>query len=146
MHWKILNYYSIKITNKWYEHQPETVVENEKATILWDMQVHTDRTISITKPDIVIKDKQEKTCILIDMAVPSNQNTSVKVAEKLSKHKNLEIKITKIWGMKTQIVPVVIGALGLVKKGIKKKIDRILGNIEITELQKIALLGSVHIL
>ena len=35
MHWKIL---------KWYEHQPETVTENEKVTILWDMQVHNDQS------------------------------------------------------------------------------------------------------
>ena len=87
MHWEILNLYNIKITNKWYEHQPETVIENEKATILWDMQVHTDRTISSNKPNIVIKDKQEKTCMLIDMAVPSERNTSVTTAEKLSKIK-----------------------------------------------------------
>ena len=41
------------------------------------MQVHTDRTISNYKPDIIIKDKQEKICMLIDMAVPSDRNTSV---------------------------------------------------------------------
>ena len=56
---------------------------------LWDMQVHTDKTIKANKPDIIIKDKQEKTCMLIDMAIPSDQNTSVKVAEKLSKYKDL---------------------------------------------------------
>ena len=82
------------------------------------MQVHTDRTISANKPDIIIKDKREKTCMLIDMAVPSDRNISVKVAEKLSKYKDLEIAITRIWGTKIQIVPVVIGALGVVKKGI----------------------------
>ena len=71
------------------------------------MQVHTDKTIKANKPDIIIKDKQ-KTCMLIDMAVPSDRNTSVKVAEKLSKYKDLEIEITKMWGLKTITVPVVI--------------------------------------
>ena len=75
-----------------------------------------------------------------------NHNTSVNVAEKLSKYKNLEIEIIKVWGMKTQIVPVAIGALGVVKKGIEKQIGKIMGNINVTELQKIALLGSAHIL
>ena len=83
---------------------------------------------------------------LIDMAIPSDRNTSVKVAEKLSKYKDLEIEITKMWGLKTITVPVVIGALGVVKKGIEKHIDKIPGKINITELQKIALLGSSHIL
>ena len=143
---KILNHYNIKTTTKWYEHQPKTVTENEKATILWDMQVNTDRTISVNKLNIIIKDRREKTCMLIDMAVPSDRNTSIEVAEKLSKFKDLEIKITKMWGMKSQIVLVVIGALGVVKKGIEKQIDKIPGNINVTKLQKITLLVSAHIL
>ena len=147
MHWKILKHYNIKANDKWYEHQPETVTENEKVTILWDMQVHTDKTIKANKPDIIIKDKQEKTCMLIDMVIPADRNTSVKVAvEKLSKYKDLEVEITKMWGLKTITVPVVIGALRVVKKGIEKHIDKIPGKINITELQKIALLGSSHIL
>ena len=110
------------------------------------MQIHTDKTIKANKPDIVIKDKKEKTCLLIDMAVPSERNTSIKVVEKLSKYKDLEIEVTKMWGMKTQTVPVVIGALGLVKKGLEKHTNKIPGNINLTEIQKIALLGSAHIL
>ena len=82
--------------------------------------------------------------MLIDMAIPSDRNTSAKVAEKLSKYKDMEI--TKTWGLKTITVPVVLGALGVVKKGIEKHIDKIPGKINITELQKIALLGTSHIL
>ena len=88
------------------------------------MQVHTDKTIKANKPDIIIKDKQEKTCMLIDLAIPSDRNTAVKVAEKLSKYKDLEIEITKMWGLKTKSVPVVIGALGIVKKGIENTLAR----------------------
>ena len=146
MHWKILKHYNIKANDKWYEHQPETVTENEKVTLLWDMQVHTDKTIKANNPDIIIKDKQEKTCMLIDRAIPSDRNTSVKVAEKLSKYKDLEIEITKMYGLKTITVPFVIGALGVVKKGIEKHTDKIPGKINSTELQMIALLGSSHIL
>ena len=32
-------------------------------------------------------------------------------------YKDLEIETTKMWGMKTETIPVVIGALGLTKKG-----------------------------
>ena len=39
------------------------------------------------------------------------------IAEKLSKYKDLEIEIARMWGMKMLIVPVVIGALGVIKKG-----------------------------
>ena len=98
------------------------------------MQVHTNKTIKANKPGIIIKDKQEKTCMLIDVAIPSDRNTPVKVTEKLSKYKDLEIEITKMWGLKTVTEPVVMGALGVVKKGIEKHIDNIPGKISITEL------------
>ena len=55
MHWKILKHYNIKANDKWYEHQPETVTENEKVTILWVMQVHNDKKIKANKPDILLK-------------------------------------------------------------------------------------------
>ncbi len=80
------------------------------------------------------------------MAIPSERNTSVKVTEKLSKYKDLEIEINRMWGMKTTTMPVVIGALGLMKKGLEKDTDKIPRNINIHELQKIALLETAHIL
>ena len=85
LHWKICREYNIKTADKWYEHQPNTVTENDKITILWDMPLQTDREISANRPDIIIKHKTKKECILIDMAVPSERNTSVKVIEKLSR-------------------------------------------------------------
>ena len=66
--------------------------------------------------------------------------------EKLSKYKDLEIEIEKTWGMKTTTIPKIIGALGLVKKGIENYTGKIPGNIRITELQKTVLLGTAHIL
>ena len=66
--------------------------------------------------------------------------------EKLTKYKDLEIEIEKMWGMKTTTVPVIIGAFGLVKKGTENYISKIPGNIRITELQKTVLLGTAHIL
>ena len=46
------------------------------------------------------------------LAVPSDRNTSVKVDEKLSKDKDLEIEIGRMWKMETETIPVVISALG----------------------------------
>ena len=80
------------------------------------MPIQTDREIKANRLEIVIKDKQEKSCLLIDMSIPTEKNTTVKVTEKLSKYKDLEIEIERMWGMKTTTIPVVIGALGLIKK------------------------------
>ena len=53
-----------------------------------------------------------------------------------------------MWGMNatTITVYVVIGALGLIKKGLEKHIQQTPGNIKIHELQKITLLGTSRIL
>ena len=110
------------------------------------MPVSTDKEIKANRPDIIIKDKKEKKCIMIDMSILSERNVSIKEVEKLSKYKDLEIEVTKMWQMKTSTVPIVVGALGLVKKGFKTYINQIPGYIRIEELQKIALLGSAHIL
>ena len=80
------------------------------------------------------------------MSIPTEKNTSVKVNEKLSKYKDLEIEIERMWGMKATTIPVVIGTLGLIKKGLEKYTKQIPGNIKIGELQKIALLGTSCIL
>ena len=66
--------------------------------------------------------------------------------EKLSKYKDLGIEISTIWGLKTETVSVVIGALGQVKKGLEKYVEKLPGNINIEELQKISLLDTAHIL
>ncbi|XP_078357225.1 uncharacterized protein LOC144642106 [Oculina patagonica] len=146
IHWKVCHNYNIETSEKWYDHEPETVTENEDVTILWDMPIHTDRKITANRPDIVIKDHKTKTCKFIDMAVPSDRNTSVKVTEKLSKYKDLEIETSRIWGMRMETIPVIIGALGAIKKGLESYIGRIPGQISISELQKITLLGTAHIL
>ena len=83
IHCKACQHYSIEVPQRWYEHKPETVTENEEVTILWDIQIHTDRELSANKPDIVIKDHANRCCKHIDVSVPSDRNTSTKVIEKL---------------------------------------------------------------
>ena len=45
LHLDICRHYGIKVEAEcWYQHKPEWVMENEKATILWDSPIITDRT------------------------------------------------------------------------------------------------------
>ena len=127
------------VDNNRYEHKPETVTKNEEVTILWDMQTNTDREASANKSDIVIKDHANRCCKLIDVSVPSDRNTSTKVNEKLSKYKDLEFETTRMWGMRTETVPVIVGAMD-------HNLEKIPGASNINELQKIILLGTEHIL
>ena len=105
------------------------------------------RELSAKKTDIVIKDHANRCacCKLIDVSVPSDRNTSTKVIEKLSKYKDLDIESTRMWGMRTEIVPVIVGALGLIREGMDQNLGKISGASNINELQKIIILGTVHI-
>ena len=48
LHCSICKDHDIEITDKWYQHAPETVMHNKdnNITIMWDMPVNTDRTNS----------------------------------------------------------------------------------------------------
>ena len=81
------------------------------------------------------KSNNNKTCKHIDMALPSDRNTSLQTTgKKISKYKDLEIETTRMWPVQTEIIPVVIGALGLIKKGLEKHTAKIPGIININEL------------
>ena len=54
LHWKICRHYNIETTGEWYKHQPTMVTEN---------------------------DKKDQRCLLIDVSITSERNTSIKVTK-----------------------------------------------------------------
>ena len=48
--------------------------------------------------------------------------------------------------MKTVVVPVVVGALGTVKRGMVENVKKVSERTTMTEIQKICMLGSARIL
>ena len=87
--------------------------------------MNTYRKIEANRPDITIKNFEENTCIIIDVTFPADKNISLKEFQKLSKYKDLEIEVTKIRELKTKTIPVLIGALGMIKKGTQNFINQI---------------------
>ena len=75
--------------------------KDNNPTIMWDMPVNIDRTITANRPVIIVKDSVNSTCKLIDMTVSSDRNTALKGIEKKSKYKDLELEIQRMWRMKT---------------------------------------------
>ena len=98
---------------------------NNKAgnvTVLWNQAVHTDREVTTNRSDKIIKNKNEKTCTLIDVAIPADRNFVQKEAEKKLKYKSMCIEIQRMWNLKCTIVPVIIGATGIVTRSRRGKI------------------------
>jgi hypothetical protein len=48
--------------------------------VLWNQGVQTDREDLTNRPDIAVK-KKDRTCLLIDIAIPSDRNVIQKEAE-----------------------------------------------------------------
>ena len=82
-------------TKHWYEHVPKLVetIQGSKVTILWNQQVQTNRTIPNNKPDIIIRDNEKGTYMLIDVAISGDRNVIKIEAEKILKHKYFTIEI-----------------------------------------------------
>jgi len=49
--------------------------------------------------------------VLSDIAIQEDLNINTKETEKLSKYKDLEIKVSRMWKVRTKTVPVIIAAL-----------------------------------
>jgi len=113
---------------------------------LWNQQVQTDRTILNNKPDIIIRDNEKGTCLLIDVAISGDRNVIKKEAEIILKYKDLTTEIQRMWNVKTKAIPVIIGATGTISKSFRKYVSNIPGKHEVKELQKTAILGTAHVL
>jgi hypothetical protein len=81
--------------------------------------VQTDRTIPNNKPDIIIRDNEKVTCMLIDVAISGDRNVIKKEAEKILTYKDLTIEIQRMLNVKTRVIPVIIGATGTISKSVR---------------------------
>ena len=68
------------------------------------------------------------------MAIPTDYNIKKKATEKMSKYVDLHIECQRLLNKKVEVIPVIIGATGIVDKNIKKCVGRI------------PVLGTAHIL
>ena len=84
--------------------------------------------------------------MLIDVAISGDRNMIEKEAEKFLTYEDLTIKIQSMWNVNTKVIPVIIGATGIISKSFRKYVSNIPGNYEVKELQKTAILGTAHIL
>ena len=112
---------------KWYNHKPVTFVDNDRVKILWDFNIQTDHVIQQKRSDIVVMHKTERKCHLIDIAVTGDKRIELKEQEKIDNHNELKREVKKIWNLsQVVVVPVLIGALGVISKRLKdwlKKLD-----------------------
>ena len=73
IHWKNC----AKRKDKWYEHCPKGVVEDDDVKLIWDMNMEASRA------DLILMDKKAKSCVIINVAVPGDCRIREKEIEKI---------------------------------------------------------------
>ena len=124
-------------------HNPVPVLENDSHKLLWDFNIQTDHLIPARRPDLIIINKRKRICKIVDFAVPADHRISLKESEKKD---NLARELKKLWNMKVTIVPIVIGTLGTVTKGLLKGLGDLEVSGRVETIQTTALLRTARIL
>ena len=145
VHWKLARKCNFEAGDKWHEHEPESVLENEDYKILWDFSIQTDHVIEARRPDLVVVDK-ERSCKIIDFAIPGDSRIEGKEKDKIEKHQDLGRELQKIWNVKVNIIPLVVGSLGAITKQFGNRLKQIGITAGIVQVQKTVLLGTARIL
>jgi hypothetical protein len=108
---------------------------NIKILQCYGIKEHTE-TEELQQPDTIIKNKKVKTCILVNVAIPTDRNVTPKEAKKKIKHQSLWIEIQRKWNLKYKIIPVITGATAVVTKCLKKNWEIVTGKHSIDSLLK----------
>ena len=114
--------------------------------------VKTAPPVRHNKPDLVVWKKKDKTCFVIDVCVPLDQNIQQNEKLRQDRYVALTVGLKRIYLEYTYtVVPIVLGATGLVTNSLVQNLRTVGFNNdgEMTELvrklQTKALVGSMRI-
>ena len=60
IHWEMCKKFKFDHTNKWYIHNPASVLENDTHKLLWDFDIKTDHLILPRRLDLMIFNKKRE--------------------------------------------------------------------------------------
>ena len=146
VHWKLARKCNFEAGDKWYEHEPENVLENEDYKILWDFNIQTDHVIEPRRQNFVVVDKKRRTCKMINLAFPGNSRIEEKEKEKIEKYQDPRRELQKIWNVRVKIIQLVVGSLGAIPKQFGNRLKETGITPERGKLRKTVLLGKAKIL
>ena len=112
---------------------------------MWDFRIQTDHVIQAQRPDLVVVDKKERSCKIIDFAVPGDSKIEEKENDKIEKYQELGRELQKIWDVKVKIIPLVVGSLGAIPKQFGNRLKQIGITAGTAQVQKAVLLGTARI-
>ena len=126
-------------------HNSASLLENETHKLPWDFEIQTDHLISARRSELIIS-KKKRTCQIGNFAAPADHRVKLKESEKKDKYLDFGREWKKLWNMKVRFIPIVVGALDTVIKGLVKRLENLEIKGRVETIQTTALLRSVRIL
>jgi hypothetical protein len=74
--WTVCEHVGLQVTDRYCEHVTESVITVNGTTVTWDVPGITDRKTVANRTDKALQDKREKTCLLIDIAIPDDSKVN----------------------------------------------------------------------
>ena len=62
LHCCFLKKNSYQVSPKWYHNNPTPTAEIDNITIMWDVPIPTDSKVPHNRPDIIVYNRNERTC------------------------------------------------------------------------------------
>ena len=148
VYWELLVKYGFERSEKWYQEVPDpvSITADRRYEIRWDQTIPTARKLDHNKPDVVMIDHVEKKWTLIDFSVPFDGNVAKKEDEKKTKYTDLARSVAAEHNVRVEIIPIVVGALGVVTKDLEEHLKKLEIRDVIGGLQTAALIGTAAIL
>ena len=87
VYWKLARKCNFEAGGKWYEHEQESVLDNEDYKIWWGSSIQTDHVAR--RPDLVVVDKKERSWKIIHFAVPGDSRIEGWEKDKITKYQDL---------------------------------------------------------
>ena len=95
IHWELCRKFKFDLANKWYIHDLESIQENETHKILGNFKIPRDHLILARRLDLIIINKKEITCWIVDFLVPAYHRVKLQKCEKRDKYFDLDRGLKK---------------------------------------------------
>ena len=98
----------------------ESVITTVNKEIWWNMKIKTTNKVKYNRPDIMIWDKEAKTCDVVEV------NVSRRLMTKSDKYMPLLSELQQMYtNYKFRMIPVAIGSLGAVPKLLMENLEKL---------------------
>ena len=104
-------------------HKVKSVLENEMHKIHSDFEIQTDLLIPVKRRKLMIINQKKRTCRIMDFAIPADHRVKIKESKMRDKYIGLARELRKLFSMKVTMIPIVIGVLRTVPKGLERRLE-----------------------